>query len=264
MPDVRSGDVPRKLLPIIYVLDVSGSMIGQPISALNEAMRETQNLLKEKQLTNPNAKIKIGAMSFSSGAQWITGNGIGLEDLEDFFWNDLLAGGITDLGAALKMLYNKLSRSDIIRDDETIGYCRPIIIFMSDGGPTDDWESALERAKENKWFKNATRISMAVGDEAKRGSKAWNVLSEVAGGDEAVLEITDLEMLKSMIRAVTMSASTLNSQSKISDIGGEAECNNAKDVIKQAKEQDENAKDVITGDTLSITDINDDDLDDIG
>ena len=264
MPDVSRGDVPRKLLPIIYVLDVSGSMCGQPISALNEAMRETQNLLKEKQSANPNAKIKIGAMSFSSGAQWITGNGIGLEDLEDFFWNDLSAGGITDLGEALKMLYDKLSRSDIIRDDETIGYCRPIIIFMSDGEPTDNWESALEKAKTNKWFANATRISMAVGEYAKRGSNAWNVLSKVAGGDEAVLEITDLEMLKSMIRAVTMSASTLNSQSKMSDANGTEETNNAKDVIKQAREQEENNRDVVTGDTSSFIDNNDDELDDIG
>lgn len=264
MADVRSGDVPRKLLPIIYVLDVSGSMTGQPIAALNEAMRETQNLLKEKQLANPNAKLRIGAMAFSSGAQWITGNGIGLEDLEDFFWNDLSAGGITDLGAALEMLYDKLSRTDIVRDDETIGYCRPIIIFISDGGPTDDWEKGLAKAKTNKWFKYSTRIAMAVGDNTKRGTDAWNVLAQVAGGDEAVLEITDLEMLKSMIRAVTMSASTLNSQSKMPEEKGTSDNSNAADVIKQAKEQEENSRDVVTGDTSSMVDNNDDELDDIG
>lgn len=37
--------VARPLLPIIFVLDTSGSMTGQPISMLNHAMEEVINIV---------------------------------------------------------------------------------------------------------------------------------------------------------------------------------------------------------------------------
>ena len=39
-------ETPRKNLPIFYLLDTSGSMIGEPIAILNRAMTETMEELK--------------------------------------------------------------------------------------------------------------------------------------------------------------------------------------------------------------------------
>ena len=45
MPDIREQEkIARKLLPIIYVLDTSGSMDGDRIAAVNAAMNETMDV----------------------------------------------------------------------------------------------------------------------------------------------------------------------------------------------------------------------------
>ena len=60
---------PRKLLPIIYVIDSSGSMAGGRISSLNEAMHETVDVLSEVSESNPSAELKIGVLKFATDAE---------------------------------------------------------------------------------------------------------------------------------------------------------------------------------------------------
>lgn len=212
MPNINETEkMARKLLPIIYVLDTSGSMSGDRIASVNEAMHETVDVLRDVSRNNPSAELKIGVLQFDSGAQWVTRNG--LVYLEDYFWNDLVAGGMTDFGSALEELDAKLSRSGFL--DSDVGYKVPVIIFMSDGYPTDDWQSALEHANaSNKWFRVATKISIAVGDSADK-----NVLACIAGrngqpNNEAVISVNDMESLKKLIRVVSVTASMIGSKSR--------------------------------------------------
>ena len=135
--------VARPLLPIFFVLDTSGSMTGQPISMLNHAMEEVINIVGNFAASNSDALLKIGVLQFSSGAKWIQPKG--LEEFGDFIYNPLSAGGLTDMGAALNELDEKLSRKSFLVS--TTGRCKPIIIFMTDGQPTDNWEAALKNIK---------------------------------------------------------------------------------------------------------------------
>ena len=207
MPDIKEGTkIPRKLLPIIYVLDTSGSMAGDRIAAVNAAMNETMEVLKDVSNNNPTAELKIGVLQFSSGAKWITDRGFVF--MEDFFWNDLKAGGLTDFGSALNELNKKMSRQEFLNSD--VGYKVPVIIFMSDGEPTDDYESALKKINaSNKWFKVSTKIAIAVGDDAN-----IEVLQKIAGNKEAVIKVDDLETLKKLIKVVSVTASMIGSKSR--------------------------------------------------
>lgn len=207
------GVTAKKVLPIIYVIDTSGSMSGSRIAKVNEAMHECENILKEKAGESPDAELKIGALKFSSGAQWVTKSGF--VSLEDFYWNDVQAGGVTDLGAAIKELESKLSRSAFLVSDT--GFCLPVIIFMSDGGPTDAWQNALNKANAtNRWFQSARKIAIAIGDDADK-----DVLKELVGNGEAVVQANDLVTLKSLIVQVSVSASMLAGQSRMT--GDEAD-----------------------------------------
>lgn len=200
--------IARKLLPIIYVLDTSGSMEGSRIAAVNAAMNETMEVLKDVSSKNPTAELKIAVLQFSSGPQWVTEN---LVFMDDFYWNDLKAGGLTDFGSALNELNDKLSRAQFLTSN--VGFKAPVIIFMSDGEPTDDYESALNKIKSNnKWFQVATKIAIAVGDDAN-----IQVLQKIAGNKEAVIKVDDLETLKKLIRVVSVTASTIGSKSKTED-----------------------------------------------
>lgn len=224
MPDVNETvEVARKVLPIIYVLDTSGSMFGDRIAAVNEAMGETMEVLRDVSSHNPDAEIKVGVLKFSTNAEWVTN---GLVFMDDLFWNDLKAGGTTEVAAALTALHDKLSMSEFLVSNT--GFCIPVIIFMSDGEPTDPgiWENKLEWVKNNnRWFRYATKIAIAVGDDADK-----NCLAKLVGNSEAVVAVDDLVTLKALIKVASMTASMINSKSRTT-----AEGNNAVEIIEQTK-----------------------------
>lgn len=236
MPSVK-GVVLKKVLPIIYVVDVSGSMTGDKIATVNEAMHESMNVLKEVSEDNADADIKVGVLKFSSGAQWVTKTG--LVSLEDFYWNDLQATGVTDLGMALNELNDKMTRSSFLVSET--GFCLPVFIFMSDGGPTDNWQKAFTNiSSTNRWFKEGRKIAIAIGDEADMG-----VLEELVGNSEAVIKPKNLAELKSLIVAVSASASMLAGQSRM--VGDEAK---GEEILKDAQEK-------VYGETEDVNDGND-------
>lgn len=221
MPGTDNEVVKRELV-VFYVLDTSGSMNDDgKIGILNEAMRETTNVLTDIAKSNSDAELKIAVLQFNSGAQWVTEDGPVY--LEDFTWDDLSAGGLTDVGEALKELYDKMSRETFLKSET--GQFLPIVIFMSDGYPTDNWEKKLAELKNtNKWFARATKIGFALGEEADE-----KILARIVGNPEAVVKTNDMVLFKKLIRFVSATASMLNSSSRTLDtsISG-------KDIVKKA------------------------------
>ena len=72
---------------------------------------------------------------------------------------------------------------------------------------------ALEKLKGNQWFKVACKIAIAIGDDADK-----NVLADFTGNMESVITVHDVDSLKKMIKAVSITSSMVNSQS--SGVGG--------------------------------------------
>jgi uncharacterized protein YegL len=144
---------------------------------------------------------------------------------EDFEYEYLKAGGLTDIGSALTELNSKLSRKEFL--SSMTGALMPVIIFMTDGYATDNYESALSEIRENRWFANGTKIGFAIGDDPD-----VKMLSSVVGNSEAVIKTTDLDLFKRLMKFVSVTASMLVSQSATTDMvstGG--------DIVKQAKDE---------------------------
>lgn len=197
---------PRKVMTLFYVIDTSESMSGTRIGTLNAAMEESIPLLKEVEAANDDAEIRVAILQFSSGCYWITGAAKTVS-LDDLVWNDLQAGGITDFGAALLELDKKLSRNEFLASQT--GAYAPVIILISDGGPTDNWEKGLAQIKKNNWFKHAIKIAIDIESGADK-----NVLEAFTGNIEAVLNAKDSAILKKMIHKVSVRASEFQSHSK--------------------------------------------------
>lgn len=188
--------VPRRTMTLFFVVDTSGSMEGEKIESVNTAVREVLPYIEDISSNNADAQIKIAALEFSSGAEWMYSSPI---ESENFQWRDLEAGGLTSLGEACKELNDKLSRTHGFMVEAT-GSFAPAIILMSDGEPADNYKYSLEKLKENNWFKAAIKVAIAIGDDANQ-----SVLAEFTGNKEAVLTVHNKEQLKKIIRFVSVS-----------------------------------------------------------
>lgn len=224
MPNIQNLEAaPRRELHVFYVLDTSGSMAGDRIAQLNHAMEECTEALKTLAKNNGDAKLKIAVLEFNSGCRWVTSNGP--EDLEeDFTYEYLKAGGVTDVGAALNELNSKMSRHAFL--NSMTGALLPIVIFMTDGKATDDYAKELAEIRKNRWFARGTKIGFAIGDDAD-----LKMISEVVGNSEAVVKVTDLELLKKLMKFVSVTASMMVSQSTTTET-----TSTGTDIVKQAKE----------------------------
>ena len=231
-------EVARPLLPVFFVLDTSGSMDGQPISVLNHAMEETLHMIEDFARKNADALVKIGVLSFDSGVSWMQPGG--LEELGDFMYEPLTAGGLTALGAALRELDEKLSRHTFLAS--TTGWCKSIIIFMTDGMPNDEWEEALRMIENNKWYQHAIKIGFGVGDHAE-----MSVLSQVVGDSEAVLQTTNLEVFGKMLQKVAVNSVMIGSKSRLTE-----DTMTGRSIVRSAMEEEGNLTDVKTGKDMGI------------
>ena len=201
--DTSRVAIARKTMTLFFLVDTSGSMYGEKIGSLNEAVRETIPDLNDLSVSNPDAAIKIAALQFDSDVKWLYPQPI---EAEKFQWNDLQADGLTALGGALDELNSKLSKSQFMQ--EAAGSYAPVIILLSDGGPTDDFDAALERIKKNNWFKHAIKVAIAIGNDADK-----NVLAQFAGTSEAVFEVHNKAALRASIMFVSVTSSQVNSKS---------------------------------------------------
>ena len=103
MEDRRLGDgIAKQELNLIFVIDNSGSMEGEKLGAVNNAIRDVMAIMPEIQEDTADALIKISALKFSDDASWIYSEP---KTINEFKWKDLKDEGGTNLSAA----YDKLS-----------------------------------------------------------------------------------------------------------------------------------------------------------
>ena len=153
------GELSKRELHFFWLTDCSGSMsINGKIQSLNNAIREAIPEMKEVAAENPNAELLIRALKFSEGAQWHIEDAV---KVENFVWHDLAAEGVTDLGAALSLLADKLEEKSMPKRG-----LPPVIVLVSDGQPTDDFEAGLEELLALPWGEKAVKIAIAIGDDA--------------------------------------------------------------------------------------------------
>jgi uncharacterized protein YegL len=159
MNRLPGGALASRPLHFIWIADCSGSMgVDGKIQALNNAIREAVPHMQQVAAENPNAQVLVRAITFSNGARWHIAQQI---PIAEFRWQDLKAGGTTDLGKALTMLAGQL-------DPEVMPprALPPVLVLISDGQPTDNFDQGLRALFEQPWGKKAVRIAIAIGEDA--------------------------------------------------------------------------------------------------
>ena len=200
-------EIPRKMCAVIFLLDTSGSMSGSPIGAVNSAMENVLPELITMNENNPDNEIRVAVMKFDFDAEWVFGGDELLlpEDVKNS-WNDLDANGYTSMGAAFEALNEKLSVSHGFMKRAS-GSVAPVLFLLSDGAPTDDYQSGLQKLKNNNWYKIAVRVAVGYSEQCND-----DVLREFTGNNETVLHTDDPNELKKLIKFIAVTSSRVASQ----------------------------------------------------
>ena len=148
-----------KPLPVILLLDVSGSMNGAKIQNLNETVKDMLEIFRDTE--NGETEIHVSIITFGAEVKLHQA----LASAGDVQWHDLSSSGGTPLGTAFKMAKAMIEDKDIV---PSRAY-RPTVVLVSDGQPTDSWEQPLDDFIGEGRSSKCDRMAMAVGADADEG-----------------------------------------------------------------------------------------------
>lgn len=189
-------------LPVILLLDGSGSMYGEKIASLNSAVNEMIESFKS--LSAKEVDINLGIITFGATVD----NPIQLQSVKNIEQIRLEANGGTPMGTALRMAKDMLEDKDIIPSK---GY-RPAVVLVSDGEPNDSWQGPMQDFIKEGRSAKCDRFAIAIDGNGEQADR--NVLNMFLEGTENHLyEASDASKIKDCFRQVTMSVS-VRSKSK--------------------------------------------------
>lgn len=140
------ADNPEPRCPCLLLLDVSGSMKGQPIAELNAGLITFKDELAADTLALK--RVEVGIVTF--GPVQIT---LPFQGVSSFYPQPLLAQGDTPMGSAIKQGLEMVRERKDEYKANGISYYRPWVFLITDGGPTDEWQSAAAAVREGETSK---------------------------------------------------------------------------------------------------------------
>jgi uncharacterized protein YegL len=183
-----------KPLPVILLLDVSGSMGGAKIQNLNEAVK---NMLETFRNTG-NGEIDITVAIITFGAEVKLHQA--LVSASNVQWHDLSAGGGTPLGTALRMAKAMIEDKDVV---PSRAY-RPTVVLVSDGRPGDNWKQPLADFINEGRSAKCSRMAMAIGADADE-----DILGRfIENSEYSLFYAENAKQLRDFFKFVTMSVTT--------------------------------------------------------
>ncbi len=180
-------------LPIYLLLDCSGSMMGEPITAVETGVKNLVATLRQDPYALETAFISV--ITFDSDARQT----VPLTELSQFNPPSLAATGTTAMGAALKMLAERVEAEVTKTTAEVKGDWKPVVFLLTDGAPTDNLQAGIDALKK---VKVGTFVACAAGPGAQT--------SELTKITETVLRLdtADSSTIQSFFKWVSASIST--------------------------------------------------------
>jgi uncharacterized protein YegL len=171
MNDLPGGPISSRPLHFIWILDTSWSMEGEKIGQLNFAIKESLPAMQDTARENPTAEVLVRVVTFSSGARWHLAQST---PVDQFTWTDVVADGVTDMGKALSLVSEQLRMPPM-----TDRALPPVLVLITDGYPTDNFDAGLKALLGEPWGKRAVRLAIGMGGDTDMG-----VLAKFIGHNE--------------------------------------------------------------------------------
>jgi uncharacterized protein YegL len=147
---------PEPRCPCVLLLDVSGSMQGQPIRELNDGLAVYKDELSADSLAAK--RVEVALVTFGGQVNVASE----FSTVEQLTVPTLAASGDTPMGAAISQGLDMLrARKEQYRSNG-IAFYRPWVFLITDGGPTDEWKAAAAQVKEGEARKSFAFFSVGV------------------------------------------------------------------------------------------------------
>ncbi|MCI7079071.1 MAG: VWA domain-containing protein [Veillonellaceae bacterium] len=188
-----------KKLPVILLLDVSGSMCGAKIDSLYDATIDMIGTFVAAQAKEQ--IIDVAIITFGDSVDLHTSY-TPVKDLQEKGISKFVASGMTPMGTALRMA------KDMIEDKNVTPsrIYRPAVVLVSDGGPNDSWERPMDEFINDGRSAKCQRFAVAIGNDADR-----SVLERFTQDPNAVLFAEDAKDISEQFKTISMSISTMAS-----------------------------------------------------
>ena len=190
-------------LPVYLLVDVSGSMSGEPIESVKNGLQMLVGALRKDPQALETAYLSV--ITFGSRAKQI----IPLTELSSLQIPEMMAGGCTVLGEAIELVCDCREKEVVRTTAEQKGDWRPMVFILTDGIPTDDPYESIERFRSLKW---GATVSCAAGPGADK-----DLLDKIT--PECVIELAsaDQTALSAFFKWVT--ASIVSSSKSVNESG---------------------------------------------
>jgi len=156
---------PAPRCPCVLLLDVSGSMEGQPIVELNAGVKT----FFEEVCSDDFARFSVEPAIVTFGANLGVGEVeivmpfFSLADVQTIDPPQFQAGGYTPMGEAIRVGLDMLEKRKREYRRQGIAYYQPWMVLLTDGRPTDEWRYSAQRVRGLSEQRKLVFIGVGVG-----------------------------------------------------------------------------------------------------
>lgn len=147
---------PEPRCPCLLLLDVSGSMAGDPIKELNAGLRSFRDEIVSDELAAK--RVEIACITFGP-----VNVATEFEVASVFEPPWLKALGETPMGAAISTAVELVRLRKEAYRANGIAFYRPWIFLLTDGAPTDEWTNAAAQVKDGEAARAFAFFAVGVG-----------------------------------------------------------------------------------------------------
>jgi uncharacterized protein YegL len=154
--EIGGIDKQARPLPLVILADTSGSMSGEKISSLNQALAALVQDLRADDQTKDSVILSL--VTFDSTVKEV----VTLAPINTVQLPKLTTTGSTSMGQAFRVALTQLADPQRL----PTRCLMPVIVLATDGQPTDDWRTPLDELKNHNRVGNALRLALAIGADA--------------------------------------------------------------------------------------------------